>query len=181
MFIPTSKSPLHKGLRIGYTYPRGTSSMRSPNGVTFVELLITTAILAVIIIGCLQLFIYSATQAEMTGNLTAAVAEAQSKIEEIRNHNYSAIAADYASGGTPGNTFNLTQLTGKGIIYIDSANAPCHSELLCVEIDVSWRNRYNRVIGEDTDLDGVLDGGEDVNGNGKLDSPAKLMTMITRK
>ena len=155
--------------------------MKAHSGVTFVELLITSAILSVVILGCLQLFIYSSTEAEMTGNLTSALTETQNKIEEIRNHTYSNIVTDYASGGTPGNTFNLTLLTGKGIVYIDNSTAPCNSELLCLQVVVSWRNKYNRVVGEDQNLNGVLDAGEDLNGNGKLDSPAMLMSMITRR
>jgi prepilin-type N-terminal cleavage/methylation domain-containing protein len=144
-------------------------------GFTLVELLIVVGILAVVVLGLLQLFIYTSVQAQMAGNKTLAVAAATNKIEEIRNHTYTSIAADYASGGTPGNKFTPANITGKGIIYIGSSNP----DLLTIEVDVSWRNKYGRVIGEDLDLDGVKDTGEDVNGNNKLDSPVKLISAIT--
>jgi prepilin-type N-terminal cleavage/methylation domain-containing protein len=144
-------------------------------GFTLVELLMVVAILAVVVLGLLQLFIYTSVQAQMAGNKTLAVAAATNKIEEIRNHTYTAIAADYAFGGTPGNTFTPANLTGKGVVYIGSSNP----DLLTIEVDVSWRNKYGRVIGEDTDLTGVWSASKDINGNGKLDSPVKLISAIT--
>ncbi len=111
-------------------------------GLTLIELMVTVVILAVVLLGLLQLFVYCLGLGEMAGNLTVAVSEAQGKLEEIRNHNFSDIAGDYASGGTPGNTFNLAQLSGTGTININDAN----SELLEIEIAVSWQNKDGRVI-----------------------------------
>lgn len=111
-------------------------------GVTLLELMITVIILAVVLVGLLQLFVYCFNLNEISGNLTVAISEAQGKLEEIRNHNFSDIADDYDSGGSPGNTFNLAQLIGTGTINIDDSN----SELLEIEIVVSWQNKGNRVI-----------------------------------
>jgi len=144
---------------------------------TLVELIVVVGILSLVITGMLQLYIYTSAQAEMGGNKTSAITEAQAKIEEIRNHDFDDIAIDYGAGGTPGNTFDLTLLSGKGVIDVDDSNP----ELLVLEVAVSWRNKYSRVIGEDFDLDGQLDGGEDINGDGKLSSPITLMSMITRR
>jgi len=149
----------------------------SQNGFTLAELVFVAGILSFTLVGMMKLYIYTSTQAEMAGNVTIAVSQAQNKLEEIRNHAYDMIATDYGSGGTPGNTFDLSILTGKGAVYIDSSN----SELLVLEVVVSWMDKYNRIIGEDANLNGVLDGGEDANGNGKLDSPVRLMSMITER
>ena len=152
--------------------------MKNQNqGFTLVELMIGTAMLAVVVLGLINLFINTSAQAEIAGNKTLAVGAAQNKIEEMRNHTYSLITTDYASGGIPGNKFSLSTITGEGVIYIDSSNA----SLLTVEIDVSWKNDNTRIIGEDTDLDGVLDAGEDLNSNGKLDSPVKIITYIAQR
>lgn len=151
--------------------------LKSNNGFTLAELVVVVGILSVVITGLLQLFIYTSVQAEISGNSTLAISEAQDKMEEIRNHNYDTIVADYASSGTPGNTFDLSLLTGKGVVYIDSSNA----ELLVVEVVVCWKNKYNRILGEDLDLDGVLDAGEDTNGDLEISSPVKLISMITRR
>jgi len=98
-------------------------------------------------------------------------------MNEIREYDFDSIAADYASGGSQGNTFNLSQINGMGIIYIDLSN----SLLLEIEIVVSWLNQFNRVIGEDQDLDGVLDAGEDLNNNGKLDSVVEMVSLVAKK
>ncbi len=147
-------------------------------GVTLIEILVALFILVIGILGTLQLFSYCSYLAEMSGNTNYIIDQAQSKIDEMRSTSFTLIATDYASGGTPGNTFALTNPTAIGVIIIDSSTA----DLLQVEINVSWKNERNdRIIGEDLDLDGVLDAGEDVNGNGKLDSPVKLITLIARK
>ena len=147
-------------------------------GVTLIEILVALFVLVIGILGTLQLFSYCAYLAEMSGNTNYIIDQAQSKIDEMRSSSFSLIATNYASGGTPGNTLTLTNPTAKGVIIIDSSTA----DLLQVEINVSWKNERNdRIIGEDLDLDGVLDAGEDVNGNGKLDSPVKLITLIARK
>ena len=111
-------------------------------GFTLVEVLIAIGILTVVIVGLLQLFVYCSTLAEAAGNTTLAVNETQNKMEEIRNHNFSTLAVDYASGGTPGNTFTLTSLNGTGTITISQFGGS--SSLLQTQINVSWQNKNSR-------------------------------------
>ncbi|MCA9403278.1 MAG: type II secretion system protein [Candidatus Omnitrophica bacterium] len=151
--------------------------MKGQQGFTLLELLFAVSVLVTAIAGMVRLFMYTSTAADIAGRQTIAVTEAQTKLEEIRNTNYDLVATNYGSGGSPGNTFDLSLINGKGVIYIDSSNA----ELLVLEIVVSWNNKYNRVVGEDKDLDGILDAGEDENGNGKLDSSVELITYLTRR
>ncbi|MDP8264832.1 MAG: type II secretion system protein [Candidatus Aceula lacicola] len=152
-------------------------SRKNLNAFTLAELLVVTVILGVAIVGMVNLFIYTSVAATLAGNKTLAVAAAQSKMEEIRNHDYSLIATDYASGGTPGDTFFLSQVNGTGVIYIDSSNA----QLLEIKVVVSWEDKYDRIIGEDIDLDGILDTGEDSNLNGELDSIVNLVMLFAQK
>lgn len=49
------------------------------------------------------------------------------------------------------------------------------------DITVSWRQRNGRIVGADTDLDGVLDSGEDTDGNGILDSPVHITAILTNR
>ena len=111
-------------------------------GFTLVEVLIAIGILAVVIVGLLQLFIYCSTLAEAAGNTTLAINEAQNKMEEIRGHDFSTVAVDYASGGTPGNTFTLTNLTGTGTVTISQFGGS--SSLLQTQINVNWQNKNGR-------------------------------------
>ena len=148
---------------------------KSVKAFTLVELLVAVIALAVVLVGLVQVFIRCSVLAELSQNKTVAMSEAQGKLEELRNYNFDNIAADYAYGGAL-NPFTLDQLNGTGVIYIDSSTA----DILEIEIVISWENKYGRIIGEDDDLDGVLDTGspsEDDNGDGKLSS---IVTLISR-
>ena len=147
-------------------------------GFTLIEVVVTVGILVIVMTNLLGLFIYCSTLAQTSGNVTLAIREAQGMLDEIRDHSYSLITTDYAAGGTPGNIFNLNQLNGKGVIYFESAPNP---DLLQVKVVVSWKNKDTRVIGEDANLNGILDAGEDKNANGQLDSIVSLTTMIARR
>lgn len=115
---------------------------QSPQGLTLTEVLIAVGILAIVIVGLLQLFVYCSTLAEAAGNTTLAINAAQNKMEEIRNHNFGSIPTDYASGGTPGNTFTLTNLNGTGTITTSQVGG--NSQLLQIQIDASWQNKNGR-------------------------------------
>ncbi len=151
--------------------------LKNIKGFSLIEILVTIGLLAIVMIGILKVFILCSFQTNLAGNLSSAMTEVQNKLEEIRNYTYDNIVTDYSSGGTKGNTFSLTLVTGKGIIYIDNSN----SSLLKIKITASWKNKNNRIVGEDLDLDGVLDSGEDANGNGQLDSPAFVETYLSKK
>jgi Tfp pilus assembly protein PilV len=140
--------------------------IRNNSGFFLVELVIAIAILIVVLVGYLQLFVYCLGLGETSGGITLAITEAQDKIEEIRNDDFERIAIDYGSGGTPGNTFSLTQLNGTGYIYIISSVNP---DIITAEVVISWQDK-NRTMG-----------GTDIDGDGNLDSPIELITMIAKR
>jgi hypothetical protein len=99
---------------------------------------------------------------------------ANAKLEEIREHTFSNIYSYYH-----GTTFVVNALpagSSKASIMVDNSN----SELLAVYIAVCWRSTDGRIVGEDTNLDGVLSAPEDSNNNNKIDSPVVLSTYIAR-
>ena len=144
---------------------------------SLLEVVVTVGILSIVIAGLLQLFIYGQISAEESEDLTRAMIEAQGKMEEIRDHSFAQIAADYISGGTPGDTFALNGVTGSGLIYLDASNA----DLIQVDIVISFQTAKNRIIGEDVNFNGDLDMGEDFNGNGRIDSTANLSSLVARR
>ena len=116
---------------------------RSPQGFTLVEVMIAVGILAIVIVGLLQLFVYCSILAQDAGNVTLALSQAQNKIEEMRGHGFANLTTDYGSGGTPGNTFSLTGLNnGTGTITISQVGGS--AELLQVQIDSAWQNKSSR-------------------------------------
>jgi hypothetical protein len=64
----------------------------------------------------------------------------------------------------------------EGVVEVSDTT---YSDLKRVRLTVSFRSR-NRVIGEDSNLNGILDAGEDSNGNGRLDSPAEVISLIAK-
>lgn len=160
---------------------------RDKSGFTLIELMIGAAIMIIALVGLLATYTGSFRLNETAGNLTIAINIGQEKLEEIRNHSFDSIVTDYSSGGSPGGTFNPSPLDGSGIIDIidDGSDDPEHvtsSDLLQITITISWRQKANRVIGEDADLNGTWDlASEDANGNGQFDSPAQVVTLISRR
>jgi hypothetical protein len=152
------------------------SRLDDNHGISLTEILICAGILVVVLTGMFRLFIYSTELNDMSRNVTVAMSEVQGKMEEIRNHDFNLITTDYISGGTPGDKFNLAQVAGIGVITIDAGN----SKLLKFRIVACWRNQNGRVIGEDKNLNGTLDSGEDLNGNAVIDSPVVIETYVAR-
>lgn len=147
------------------------------SGLTMIEVVITMAILVFVLLGFLKLFIYCSSLAEMSRNLTAAMTDSQVVLEQMRYYNFDKLSTDYASGGIVGDTFTLSRLDGLGKIYITGANP----EVLDIEIVVSYRSAGNHTVGEDDNFNGTLEAAEDDNGNNKLDSPASLLSIISKR
>lgn len=146
--------------------------MKANQGFTLVEVLVVVGILAFSIVSMIQLFIYTATAAEMAGKMTKAVTEVHDKLEEIRNYDFNSIVAHYH-----GDVFPPTSITGMGSIDINSQTA----DLLTINVSLCWQDKFNRIVGEDANLNGVLDSGEDRNGNGIMDCPVQISTMLTKR
>ncbi len=49
---------------------------------------------------------------------------------------------------------------------------------MLVTVTFCWRQSNGRLMGEDSNLNGALNTGEDVNGNGTIDSPVQLIAYI---
>ncbi len=88
-------------------------------------------------------------------------------MELIKNTTFNQIKATYN-----GTTFTINNLNGMGVSYVDDSNP----DLLKVTVTVCWRQKNGMVIGEDKDLDGVIDAGE--SSDAILDSPVQLVTYI---
>lgn len=156
------------------------ANMKRRKGFTLLELLVSVVILVLVLVVLLQLYLYWFNLSETAASFFYAASQTQEKLEEIRNrsfYDFDSIVVDYGSGGSPGNIFNLQQGNATGVIYVNNTNP----ELLEIEIVTSLLANTGRVVGEDADLDGILDAGEDANGNGKFDSPVTLKSFLTKR
>ncbi|MDP2981102.1 MAG: type II secretion system protein, partial [Candidatus Omnitrophota bacterium] len=142
------------------------------SGFTLLELMIGISVLIVALVGLLGVFAHMISLNENSGKLTLAVAACQAKLEEIRNSSFTTLYTTY--NGTSFNPNGFSSGEAKGAVSINNSNP----NLLQVFVSVSWRTRSNRVIGEDRNLNGVRDAGEDLTGNLRLDSPGQLATLM---
>ena len=138
-------------------------------GFTLAELMVAAAIFLFVLGGILFSYITCLELAEIAKNSSLATHAAKSKLEEIKNTAFNQIYANYHNV-----SFTAAGLNGRGVRYVDNSDP----DLLHVIIEFCWRQPNGRIIGEDQDLDGLLDGGEDDNGNGRLDSIVILDTYI---
>ena len=144
----------------------------SKKGITLVEMLLAAALLSYVVCGILALYANCFELISISKHTSIAINAAQGLSEEIRNAPFSQVVNDY-------NNLNFTVNTmpsNIGVVYVDDTDP----ELLRVTISVCWSQR-SRIMGEDTNLDGNLDGGEDANNNGIIDSPVQLVTLIANR
>jgi len=152
-------------------------------GLTLVELMIAVMILAFVLVGLLETYIVCLELIEISKNTSIAINNAQAKLEEIKNYSYSQIKTQYNK--VP---FDVTGITGKGVTYAFYCNNPSdcsdsypQTSLLEIIASVSWKQKNGKVIGEDKNLNGTLNVGEDTSpANGILSSPAEILTLIAQ-
>ena len=143
----------------------------SCSGLTLIEVLISMGILATVLSGIVVAFISGMVLIESAKNTIIAANNVASLMEEIRSSAFVNLVDNYDQV-----TFILNDIPlSKGVVYVDDSN----SELIKVTITVSWRQRGNRIIGGDTNLNGQLDAGEKSDSDGILSSPVKIVTLIS--
>ncbi len=139
------------------------------NGLSLVELMIASAVFLLTFVGILASYLACLELSEMSKNSSIALHASKARLEAIKNTTFSQIKATY--NGIP---FAVASFTGMGVSYVDDTNPA----LLKVTLSFSWKQPRGRVVGEDTNLNGVVNAGEDKNANGILDSPVELATYI---
>ncbi len=146
-------------------------------GFTLIELLFTFSILATSILGILLTYISMFILLDLSRDLTLANNAAQAKMEEIKNIDFSNLSSE--AGSFDLTAYGFPSVDSRGIIEVDTDSLGYAGELTRVRILAFFRSR-GRVIGEDLNLNGVLDPGEDRNLNRELDSPVEVITLIAK-
>lgn len=141
------------------------------SGLTIIELLIATTVFLTATVGLVYSYLKCMELADLGRNSSLAIQAIKSKIEDIKNTDFAAVTPTFDN-----TTFTAPGITnGRGVVYI---NATSSIHLLQIKVVFCWRQQNGRIIGEDRDLDGVLDAGEDKNANGEIDSYAQAITNI---
>ncbi len=156
--------------------------MNKNSGFTLIEVMVSTMLLVVALLGSLGVFARLLGITESDKSYLIAQKEAEAKMEELTRYNYPALIADYTNAGALKSTpFNLssTMIIGKGVVYAQELSGAANS-LLSAKVVVCYRQK-GRIVGEDTNLNGILDGAEDQNNNARIDSPCQLDTVMVNK
>jgi prepilin-type N-terminal cleavage/methylation domain-containing protein len=141
----------------------------SNQGFTLPELMMSAMITVIAFMGILYTYARYLELDEISRNTGIALQTVQNKIEAIKNTDYDLIYATFHN-----QTFTTTGINGRGVTTIDNSNG----NLMLITVTFCWRQSNGRRMGEDTNLNGVLNTGEDANGNGSMDSPVQLIAYI---
>lgn len=141
---------------------------------TFIEVSLASLVFIIILIAVLMLYISAIELTDLSYNMTKAQFAAQKIMEEIRNHSFYDIYADYSNYTFDPEGFASGE--AKGVVYTVKEDG--RDDFTRVNVVVCFR-RGGRVIGEDANLNGNRDSGEDVNSSGFLDSPVEITALLT--
>jgi len=145
---------------------------RSKKGFVLPEVILACAIAAFAISGLLLMYVTGMDLIRISKNASIATSAAQGLIEEIRNTPFPDIVTNYN-----GLKFSVNNIpSSSGVVYINDTDP----EFLLVTITVCWR-QGNKTVGEDLNLNGQIDTGEDSNNNLILDSPVELITQVVNR
>lgn len=142
---------------------------RSTQGFTLPELMVAAMVTIISFLGILYTYVRYLELDEISRNTGIALQASQNKIEAIKNTQFDQIFATYNN-----HTFLFSGINGRGSVRVDDTNP----KLMLVTVTFCWRQSNGRLMGEDSNLNGALNTGEDVNGNGTIDSPVQLIAYI---
>jgi len=141
-------------------------------GFTLVELAIGIAVFAIAACGVLPLYIYTSSIAESAGEVISVMNMAKAELE---NNILTANFDNLSSYSVLSNNLHGESTACEVVNYGGNA------DLKQVVIAISYRNKSGRVVGEDQNLNGQLDAGEDTNLDARLSSPCQIFTVIRRE
>lgn len=145
---------------------------RSKKGFTLPEMLLAAVIASFALCGVLLTYITCMDMVKTSKNVSIATGAAQGLIEDIRTTPFPQIVTDYDRLSFIVNAIP----NSRGTVYVDDTNP----ELLLITISVCWK-QGNKIVGEDTNLNGILDVGEDLNANNMIDSSVELVTQVANR
>lgn len=152
--------------------------------LTLVEIMISVFILVVGVGIIFTVYPSLFEGVEVTFQTMRAWGECRKEIETLKSKTFSTDLWPQADSA-PHSFLDVPNIM-RGVYYLDKISCPTSSsycvggfltDVLRVTVVVSVVAK-NRVIGEDKNLSGTLEPGEDVNGNVLLDSPVSLSTIV---
>ena len=148
--------------------------VRSQKGFTLLELMVVAGIAVTALVGLLGTYVGCLELTETTRNSEMAILSAQKVLEDMRTTAITGIYSTYN-----GYTFSIGGLGANASVGRVTVNAS-NPTLLTITVGVCWRQKGGRIIGECYNNSGVV-AYNDSNGNGVLDSPVQITTLMTQR
>ncbi|MFA5038504.1 MAG: prepilin-type N-terminal cleavage/methylation domain-containing protein [Candidatus Omnitrophota bacterium] len=148
--------------------------IKKSGGFTLLELMIVCGIVVVVLVGLLATYVACFELAETTRNTHMALVETKAVLENMRGIAFTSVYGTYN-----GHVFQVPQMAANqslGYVVINNSNA----SLLRVDAGVCWKQKNDRIIGECQESSGALVF-SDANGNGILDSPVQVTTLMSQR
>jgi hypothetical protein len=144
------------------------------NAFSLLELVVACAVLMFIIIGLIYTYIACFELNDFNRGLTLANNALQAQMESIRETNFDNLLA------LDGTTFTMNGFSSGDAIGVRDIYVTGYPDLIYVRLVGCWRQKSGRVVGEDTNLDGTLQQSEDSDNDNVMDSPAEIVTFLSR-
>jgi len=139
-------------------------------GMTLPELLIAAAILGIAITGMLISYLKCMELNLISTHMSVATKAASSRMEQIKATGFDQVKTDFDAVA-----FDVGGINAKGVTYVDDTV----SDFLTITVAVSWKLPNGRLFGEDANLNGQWDSGEDtISANSRLDGAVQLINYI---
>jgi prepilin-type N-terminal cleavage/methylation domain-containing protein len=153
-------------------------NLMKTSGFTLIEVLLTVTILGISVCGILLTYVNMFMLSDLSRDMTLATNALQARMEEIKREDFETLSSLH---GTPFDLsgFSANNAKGRVEVYDVTLRTPPTETLKRIRLVACFRTR-GRLLGEDSNLDGAFDAGEDLNGNGRMDGPVELVTIIAR-
>lgn len=148
-------------------------------GFSLAEMAVALVVIAILAVGVSSAFVYGLQVVGAAEDRVPAYNAAVRRMEELRSAAYGGFDTLALQNGV---TFQVAIANSPLAEGMGSTRVVMLSpDLAEVTVTVAWRDRRRQLHGEDGNLNGQLDAGEDANANAVLDSPIQLTTRMTRR
>ena len=148
---------------------RPSRNITTQQAFTLPELLIATTVVLMASVGILFTYVQCLELNSINHDTTIVLQSCRNLVEEIKSISPSLIHDAYNN-----KIFPIDEPKGISLVTVNDQDP----QLLVITVKCFWKQAKGRLIGEDKNLNGILDEGEDTNKNDVLDSPITLVTYV---
>jgi len=150
---------------------------RTREAFSLIELMFSLVMLIIILVGLMYTYVVCFKLNNSSRDMTLINSALQAKLESVMDTPFDSLSS------LDGNTFTLSGFAADVAVGFIDVYDSVYNDLKYVRIVACWEEGgkgTRRKIGEDINLDGILESSEDLDNDGMVDSPAEIVTLISR-